>query len=56
MKIELNLTEQEVALLRSSISDLGMNDPHSVGLQLKVEHAIASLQTLETLSNTLTGN
>lgn len=39
-KITLELTEQEIELLRNSTSDLGTADKDCVSMQLKIANAI----------------
>jgi hypothetical protein len=40
MKIEVDLTDKEIQLLRGCISDLGCKDRDCVGLQLKIANAV----------------
>ncbi len=40
MKLELELSKDEVSLLRNCISDLGTKDKNCLSLQLKIANAI----------------
>lgn len=39
-KLELNMNRKEIDMMRNCLSDLGMNDPTAVSVQLKVANAI----------------
>ena len=49
MKLTLELTPKQVALLRNSTSDLGKNDKNCVVVQLKIAEAILDAATNEEL-------